>query len=165
MNLSTYSIRPSGVSPAEWAFRIHCRAMAEGGTAAKTKSLVAQLSERLDHFLNDEGGTATLNLNNDWSRFIDNSTREIWVTEFAGAYGRAGTIILVNGSPPRGYIVTEPGGECVWWGGASAPRRLGIGRPYEDFWRATMDFLDELTGDQRPIVSQTVPGAVEREDA
>lgn len=37
-----------------------------------------------------------------------NAHRELCITEFDGCYGRAGIVIAVNGSPPRGLVIAFP---------------------------------------------------------
>jgi hypothetical protein len=56
--------------------------------------------------------------------------RELIVTPFDGAYGQAGTIIAVNGSPPRGVIVSLEVGSrhyppAIIYVEADKARRLG----------------------------------------
>lgn len=60
----------------------------------------------------------------------DLSSREIVVTDFDGAYGNAGTVIALNGSPPRGVIVSIEGdGQCyppaIFYLERDRSRRLG----------------------------------------
>ena len=77
------------------------------------------------------------------SRFIgagapsdDFLAREIVVTPYDGAYGRAGYVVVVNGSPPRGLFIYpgEYGGVAQFIVCVAASRSRRIERGYGRRW-------------------------------
>lgn len=63
--------------------------------------------------------------------------RRLDITEFEGCYGRAGWVIVVNGSPPQGTVLAFEQGECFYIGSAHSTRLLGKQK------KIVMDFLKE----------------------
>lgn len=79
--------------------------------------------------------------------------RALLVTPFVGAYGFAGVVVALNGSPPRG-IVLVPKGAQAWMGGTMAylspsgrVRTLSDGR-HRRACRAVRAYLQALGYDE-----------------
>ena len=159
-DLFKYTPCASKVPQTEWDFRIWTWVMSERGTKGSKKRLISDLKDRLDDFLQTGGETRLFG--SDWSRFLDDLGREICVTPYTGAYGYAGAVITINGSPPRGTVVVESHGKVAyWWGGGSGPIRLVFGCAQEGLWLATLAFKDKLKKDRYGrLIAQVISGAV-----
>jgi hypothetical protein len=82
--------------------------------------------------------------------------RELIATPYLGAYGLAGAILAVNGSPPRGTIVVDYSFDypmSVFYINQARSRRLG-----EQQARMVKRFAVRLFGE---VTSQNVPGAIQ----
>ena len=55
---------------------------------------------------------------------LDGSLRELEVTSYNGAYGVAGHVIAINGSPPRGTFITVAYGGVIYIKSDGRPRIL-----------------------------------------
>jgi hypothetical protein len=80
----------------------------------------------------------------------DLETREVVCTDFDGAYGHAGTVIALNGSPPRGIIVSiEADGDhyppAIFFVKHGSSRRIGDAQA-----RLVRKFLSIRAGTPKP---------------
>ena len=54
----------------------------------------------------------------------DGTLRDICTTPYQGAYGIAGLVVVINGSPPRGTFVTGPYGRIIYMDSEGSARRM-----------------------------------------